>query len=115
MLEHWRVVQALRELHVAPGSPVANIGDSNTAFWARLARVRIVAEIPFDVWDPALLKPDVSDVEIFWAASPQEKAAVMRKLAETGAKVAVATDVPPGSASAGWRRIEGTPYSVYPL
>lgn len=113
MQDHLEVARSLRALQIGPGSPVAQIGDASVAFWARLARVRIVAEIPFDVWDPALRTPDISDVDIFWAASAEEKAAVMRKFAETGAKVAIARDVPLGPAGSGWQNIVGTPYSVY--
>jgi hypothetical protein len=105
----------LRAHGVAPGTPVALIGDGNEAYWARLGRVRIVAEIPFDVWDPVVRTPDVSDVDVFWAAGAEERAAVMRKFAETGAKVAIARDVPPGPAGFGWQRIIGTHYFLYPL
>jgi hypothetical protein len=115
MLEHLQVASSLRGLGVGPGSAVASIGDANQAFWARLGRLRIVAEITLDVWDPVLRKPEISDVEIFWSANAEEKAAVMRKLAETGAKAAVARDVPPGPPGSGWQRIVGTPYSVYRL
>ena len=113
MLEHLKVATTLQALQVGPGSAVASIGDANLAFWARLARVKIVAEIPFDIWDPVLLSPEVSDVDIFWAASREEKANVMRKLAETGAKVVVTQNAPPGADGAGWQRIVGTSYSVY--
>jgi hypothetical protein len=115
MLEHLAVARSLRALPLGPGSSVAVIGDGNSGYWARLARVRIVAEIPLNIWDSSVKKPDISDVDIFWAASAEEKAAVMRKLAETGAKVAIARDVPPGQASSGWQRIVGTAYSVYHL
>lgn len=115
MPEHLEVARSLRALQMGPGTAVASIGDANQAFWARLARVRIVAEIPFDLWDPVVRKPDISDVDIFWAASAGEKAAVMRKLSETGAKAAIARDVPSGQSGLGWRQIVGTPYSVYPL
>ena len=115
MLEHLAVARSLRAMKIGPGSPVASIGDANIAFWARLARVRIVAEIPFDIWDPVLREPDITEVSIFWAASAEEKAAVMRKLAETHAKAVIARDVPPGPAGSGWQRIVGTPYSVYRL
>jgi hypothetical protein len=113
MVEHVRVVNALRALGIGSGSPVASIGDANQAYWARLGRLRIVGEIPWDVWDPVVRMPEVSDVEIFWLASGEEKAAVIRKLAETGAKAIVARDVPPGTVGAGWQRVAGTPYSVY--
>jgi hypothetical protein len=115
MEEHSKVARHLRGLEVAPGTPVASIGDANNAYWARLGRVRIVAEIPFDVWDPVVRTPDVSDVDAFWAAGAEVRAAVMRKFAETGAKVAIARDVPSGPAGFGWRKITGTHYSVYRL
>ena len=115
MLEHVEVARSLRALHLGPGSPVAVIGSGNQSYWARLARVRIVAEIPVDVWDPAVRTPEISDVDVFWAASAEEKASVMRKLAETGAKVAIARDVPPGPIGSGWQNIVGTQYFVYRL
>ncbi len=115
MEQHLKVAMRLSALDIAPGSAVASIGDGNQAFWARLGRVKIVAEIPFDVWDPVVRTPDISDVEVFWAAGPEVRAAVMRKLAETGAKAVIARDVRPGPAAFGWQEIAGTPYSIYIL
>ena len=115
MEPHLKVARRLGALDIAPGSAVASIGDANLAFWARLGRVKIVAEIPFDVWDPVVRSPDISDVDIFWAAGPEVRAAVMRKLAETGAKAVIARDVRPGPAASGWQEIAGTPYSIYKL
>jgi hypothetical protein len=115
MLEHLEVAHSLSAMNVLPGGEIASIGDANIAFWARLARVRIVAEIPYDVWDPALRVPDVTDVDIFWGASADEKAAVMREFAKTGAKAVVARDVPPGTAGLGWQRVPKTTYSIYRL
>jgi 4-amino-4-deoxy-L-arabinose transferase-like glycosyltransferase len=112
MEPHMEVARSLRRLQVGPGSPVASIGDANMAFWARLARVRIVVEIPYDVWDPALRAPETTDVEYFWGLSAVERATVMQKLAATGARVVVVRDVPPGPAGLGWQRIAGTAYSV---
>ena len=115
MAEHLEVARSLRAQGIGPGSPVANIGDSHVAFWARLARVRIVAEIPLNLTDPAIFRPDITEVDIFWAARAEVKAAVMRKFAETGAKAVIARDVPPAPAGSGWQNIVGTPYSLYRL
>jgi 4-amino-4-deoxy-L-arabinose transferase-like glycosyltransferase len=112
---HLKIVSHLRSLEIGPSSPVASIGDANLAYWARLGRLRIVAEIPFDVWDPVIHVPDISDVDIFWATSAAERATVMRKLAATGAKAVIARDVPSGPAGLGWQRVTGTPYSVFRL
>jgi hypothetical protein len=115
VLEHREVARTIKALHLAPGSPVAVIGDGNQGYWARLARVRIVAEIPLDVWDPTVRKPEISDVDLFWAASAEEKAVVLGKLAATGAKIAIAQAVPPGPAGSGWQNIAGTSYSLHRL
>jgi hypothetical protein len=115
MEEHLRVVSVLRSLEIDPGSPVASIGDASQAYWARLGRLRIVAEIPFALGDPVLQVPGISDVDVFWATSAEERRAVMRKLAETGAKAVIARDVPLGPAGLGWQKVTGTPYSIYHL
>jgi Fe2+ transport system protein FeoA len=39
------VAERLRDLGMTPGTKVAVIGDGEGAYWARLARVRIVAEV----------------------------------------------------------------------
>jgi 4-amino-4-deoxy-L-arabinose transferase-like glycosyltransferase len=112
MEEHIKVVRQLDALNIAPGSAVASIGDGNLAYWARLGRVRIVAEIPFDVWDPVVRTPDRSDVDVFWAASADVRTTVMQRLAETGAKAVIARDVPAGPAGLGWQRVADTSYSI---
>ncbi len=64
---------------IAPGDKVACIERLNGmhAFWARLARVRIVAEIQGE------------DVEKFWRADDLTKTRVIEAFARTGAKILV--------------------------
>jgi hypothetical protein len=65
MQEHLKVADRLRALEIGPGSPVDSIEDANQAYRVRLGRVRIVAEIPYDLWDPVVRRPDVLDIDIF--------------------------------------------------
>ena len=76
------------------------IGHSPEAYWARLARVRIVAEIP--EWG----------VENFWAADPDIKQRVLETFARTGAKVIIAERVPASPSTSAWQRIAQTDYYV---
>ena len=43
---HWQVADGLSRMGIQPGDQVALIGLGGRAYWARLARVRIVAEVP---------------------------------------------------------------------
>jgi len=77
-----RVAKGLTELGIHPGDKVAYIGRTFSAsLWARIARVRIIAEItPTDT-------PD------YWQADKATKARVREVLAREGVK-AIVTDVP---------------------
>lgn len=44
--EQWAVAQGLWRMGIGPGDKVATLGTSFQAYWARLARVRIIAVIP---------------------------------------------------------------------
>lgn len=110
--EARRVAVALNEMGVRPGSPVAVIGNSHLAFWARLARVRITAEIPEDLWDWEIRQPHPNDVDRFWQADAAAKARVMDVFAATGAE-AVITKPPFTEIARGWRRLGNTDYYAY--
>jgi hypothetical protein len=79
------------------------VGHSFTAFWARLARLRIVASI------------EEQHAGAFWKAEPAMHAAVLRRLSETGASAVVAapttlTPLPPG-----WQPVGETGYLFHAL
>ncbi|MGH9941200.1 MAG: ArnT family glycosyltransferase [Pyrinomonadaceae bacterium] len=104
------VVEELRRVGVQPGDKVAVLypGDSvgsrsRMTAWARLARARIVAEIP---------PRDSAD---FWAADEPTRARVIESLAGTGAKVIITEDLPPGVAPEGWQRLGGLKHHVRAL
>jgi hypothetical protein len=86
-----------------PGDEVALIGDGGDGCrWARMARVRIVAQI----------RPE--DADAFWQMSaPQGKAEVYDALAKTGVKAVVTEETLPAGGFADWQRLGDTRYSVH--
>jgi hypothetical protein len=96
--------EAAKELHrlgVQPGDKVAVIGYAFDSFWARLARVKIVAEM-LD-----------RDAEAFWVGTPVLQTEVLRVFAGTGAKAVVAEYVPGYAALPGWRQVGKSNYYIY--
>ena len=97
------VGQSLNAAGVRTGEDVAIIGDSSDGCrWARMARVRVVAQI---------LREDVAE---FWrVSSPREKADVYDAFVRAGAKVVVAEQTPPPGALQDWQRLGDTNYYVH--
>jgi len=74
-----------------PGDDLAIIGDGLFAYWARLARVRLVAELPS------------SSAESHWRSGRERQDALLQKFRQAGAMAVVAAGPPPGLESRGWR------------
>ncbi|HYM13721.1 MAG TPA: hypothetical protein VEU62_23480, partial [Bryobacterales bacterium] len=85
------------------GDQVALIGAGTEAFWARLARVRIIAEMP------------IEDAGYFWAAGEPVRSRAIQMFRSTGAKAIVAESLPPYASAPGWQRLGHTGYYVYLL
>ena len=103
----WQVAEELRRMGVAPGEPVASLGNTMFHAWPRLARARVVAEISTRTGD---------DVEKFWAGDAALRREVLETFASTGARVIVAEGIPSwASGTEGWRRIGATHFHVYTL
>lgn len=98
--EHWRIAQSLGQYGIGPGSEVASVGYSFSPYWARLARLKIVAEMPV--------------VEPFWADRAKHDE-VIGAFMKSGAKAIIARELPPSAVQAGWERIEYTRACVYIL
>ncbi len=96
----WEVASELRRIGVGQGDRVAVIGPGFNEFWARLARVKIVAEIP--------------DEGVLWQMKPEDVRRVITTLARSGAKVAVAREVPSGQRP-NWIAIGNTGYFAWVL
>ena len=100
---NWQVAERLRGLGIQPGNKAARLSSTAGAHWARLAGVKIVAEIPHE------------DENIFWTADPVEKQRVLQVGASTGASFVVTRDPPACAAADGWISLGSTGYYVYRL
>jgi hypothetical protein len=92
--------RALAEAGVAPGEHVAFIGYSYDAYWARLAGLRIVAELPY------------AGARSFWEGDAQQRAAITDQLFAAGTTAIVTladSRYPPPE---GWRRLGETAYYI---
>jgi 4-amino-4-deoxy-L-arabinose transferase-like glycosyltransferase len=111
--EQGEVAEGLRKLGVLQGESLATIGIPRDSFyWARLARVRVISEIP------------TAYVNQYWFASSDTQERVRSLFAQTGA-VAIVTDAMPAAVTfpkssipvnlPGWQRIGRTSYFLFPL
>lgn len=100
------IAEQLRAIGFQPGNRVAVIGDGSVeGIWARLDRVKIVAEVPH-----GLETGDSADA--FWGSGPEGQQAVLNALKSTGAKAAVA-EMPPKVLPLGWVPVGSTGRAVY--
>ena len=112
--EYRHLLMALPALGVSPGSKVGFIGSSFSAYWARLARVRIVAEIPDVRWDPGLRKAErPTAADRFWGMEPSARAAAMGAFAGLGVKAVLACGNRDQVRDSGWQSIRGTQCLIY--
>ncbi|PYR48999.1 MAG: hypothetical protein DMF89_13955 [Acidobacteria bacterium] len=96
----WDVAERLQRTGlVRPGSRVAIVGEkSRHEYWARLARVQIIAQVP-------------EDLE-FWRKSAEERALMLKVLARTGADAVVSSRIPMSGTPNDWVVVDGTNYAV---
>jgi hypothetical protein len=99
----WHVADGLRQMGFNEGDRVASLGSAYNAYWARLARLKIVAEIPS------------SSVESFWAGGPQTQSEVYGACAKLGARGVVGSEIPMGAAEPDWHKIGATGFYVHLL
>ena len=97
------VAEDLLALGVQPGDQVGVIGYAFDSFWARLARVRIVAELPG------------GEAGEFWSGDAAVQARVLAAFASARVSAIVAEDVPGEAVLPGWQPLGETNYSVYLL
>lgn len=92
---YWDVAQQLRQLGVQPGDKVASIGFTFDGYWAHLAGVTIVTEVP------------QSDAGTFWISGPATKDQVLQTFARFSDKAVVSNRVPDFTEPPGWTRVSG--------
>jgi hypothetical protein len=103
-----QVGESLNAAGVRPGEDVGIIGggvigdSSGGCRWARMARVRIVAQMPSE-----------EAADFFRVSSPTVKAEVYDAFARAGAKAVVAEETPPPGGIADWQRLGDTHYYVH--
>jgi len=97
---NWVIASGLRAQGVHPGDPVSAIGGIAGGYWARLAGVRIVSEVP------------LGDERLFWAADSQTKSRVLAALSGTGARVVIAANAPANAENEGWVPLGTTSFCV---
>ena len=102
--EEWEAAVELSRRGLQPGDTVALLGKTNMAdYWAHLAQVRIVADMP---------KEAVPD---YWEASDEARARILNLFAQTRAKFLVTHSPPPASQMQGWLSLGTTGYYALPL
>lgn len=97
----YEIAAALTTAGIRPGDQVGSVGFAFDAYWARLAGVRIVAEIP------------TPDVPTFWSDTAAGRAAVYDAFRRAGIRILVAPDAPDTAAAVGWQRLGVDRHAVY--
>lgn len=99
----WEVAEGLHAMGILPGDNVAGIVIMGRAHWARLAGVKVVAEIP------------LGEELTFWTADTALRRKIMDTFAGTGAR-AIIVEAPPLCAdTTEWKQLPRTDYYVYQL
>lgn len=82
----WRIARELARHGIVPGTRIAVIGAPSESYWARTARLEIVASVPD--WR----------VQAWWKMPDAWRDSLLAQFAEHGAQVAIATRPPPSGA-----------------
>ncbi len=86
-----RIAAELAAHGVTPGTPIALIGPHAESYWARTARLKIVANVP----DPI--------VPVYWMLPESRRDSILSRFADRGARVAIVTRPPDsGPPDASW-------------
>ncbi|HEY2016592.1 MAG TPA: hypothetical protein VGH38_23980 [Bryobacteraceae bacterium] len=106
----WKEAKCMQSIGVRPGDGIAVIGSGFNAYWARLAGVRVVAEIPVDYEKRLNLahsaRPVLTSINTFWSASPERQQELLSAFARAGARWVVAEPIPMGvSVPNGWTQL----------
>ena len=101
--EQSQIAQALPSVGLSPGSRVSLLAPVPGVYWAHLAGLTIVSEIPD------------GDQTAYWDKDDNTKGDLFRIFASTGAKMLVTYDPPQRASGEGWIRLGSTLVYVHPL
>jgi hypothetical protein len=96
------VAQALHELGIDQGDKVGVIGYAYDSFWARLARVKIVAEMF-----------ESQAIDDFWRGDASLRDSVLLAFVDAGTSAVIAEYVPEDAGPADWHRVGNSSYYIY--
>ena len=94
------VADGLRKMGILRGTQVASIGSGLEAYWAHLAEVRIIAEVP-------------GKGESFLAVDPLKRREALSKFLELGARAVVTKNAAVALSTEGWQEVGQTQYYVW--
>jgi hypothetical protein len=104
-LQDITAAEDLWQVGLHPGDKVAVIMNGTGAYWAHLAKVRIVAEI----------METGHGTKEFWDSSPEVQQQVFHLFAQAHAKLAVTTCPPNPALQKDWQPLPATPYCIHRL
>jgi len=100
----WEVAEALSQSGIRPGDGVATMIDHRMGdYWARLAQVKIIEDIPFE--ETSQLASLDSDA----------RTQLLEVLEMPGARAVITTPEPPQGTGLPWKRLGQTPYFSFLL
>ena len=92
--DHFATAEYLKQTGVQPGTKIALIGSGFEAYFARLADLHVVAEVPDQ------------DAVKFWSSKPATQRALLGLMQKSGAEIVVGAKG--GGVTAGWHSIPET-------
>ncbi|MGC1306802.1 MAG: hypothetical protein WA885_06205 [Phormidesmis sp.] len=103
---HWQIATEMKQRGLKPGDNIAFFGNenqrSNHIYWARLADVKIIAQLE---------KPDT-----FWGKAEPVQASALKALQAAGVKAVVEVQLPlevNADSQLGWQQLGNTQYYAY--
>jgi hypothetical protein len=107
---HAAVAEEAARVGLKAGDKIGYIGLGIRAYWASVAELRIVSEIPIkNVRNGGTLYnediDDSSDVDLFWRSSKEQRDKVLSLFRRSGARAVVSDWVPPGADTRGWIKL----------
>jgi hypothetical protein len=97
----WDAAMGLRRLGLHQGDRVAVLGHTNEAdYWAHLAQLRIVADLPLDA------------LPEFWSERSARRKEILALFAQAGAQAVITREIPRAGHAEGWQPIGDSGYFV---